>query len=57
MTVSTLEPTAPERTDASARPAPPALLPAPTDAEWPRLIRALAGTDDDELPLVGRLPA
>jgi hypothetical protein len=26
-------------------------------AEWPQLIRALAGTDEEELPLFGRFPA
>ena len=27
------------------------------DATWPQVIRALAATDDDDLPLFGRLPA
>lgn len=59
-------------TDAAARPAvvpvkapgsqrgidpPPAGLPPLTGCDWPQMMRALAGTDDDELPLFGRFPA
>ena len=38
-------------------PPPPAGLPPLTGCDWPRVIGALAGTDDEELPLFGRFPA
>jgi hypothetical protein len=46
-----------EPASASTRPDPPD----PGDSrgsttDWPQLIRALAGTDEDELPLFGRFP-
>jgi hypothetical protein len=31
--------------------------PALTSSEWAQVRRALAGTDDDELPVFGRFPA
>jgi hypothetical protein len=47
-----------EPTSASTRPDPsgPRDSREPT-ADWPQLIRALAATDDDELPVFGRFPA
>jgi hypothetical protein len=66
-------PAASAGTDAAARPAvvpvktprsqrgidppPPAGLPPLSGCDWPQVMRALAGTDDDELPLFGRVPA
>jgi hypothetical protein len=43
---------------ASTRPETPGRhgRPDPT-ADWPQLIRALAATDDDDLPVFGRFPA
>jgi hypothetical protein len=38
-------------------PPPPAGRPPLTGCDWPQVMRALAGTDDDELPLFGRFPA
>jgi hypothetical protein len=31
--------------------------PGPTGAEWPQIVSALRATDEDDLPLCGRLPA
>jgi hypothetical protein len=35
----------------------PADIPTRSGDEWAQLVRALARTDDDELPVFGRMPA
>jgi hypothetical protein len=42
-----------DRTDAVE----PADIPTRSGDEWAQLVRALARTDDDELPVFGRMPA
>jgi hypothetical protein len=55
MTTRVIEVTRPQATDASAGESPP--VRDITDDEWREAIRALAGTDEDDLPLFGRIPA
>jgi hypothetical protein len=47
-------PVAPPPTTAPLPADPPEAI---TEEEWQRLIRALSATDEEDLPIVGRLPA
>jgi hypothetical protein len=59
MRATTVErPQSADATRASTRPDAPGATAEPTSTdEWRDLMRALAATDDDELPVFGRFPA
>jgi hypothetical protein len=59
MTRRALETTRPDRrSTAVVDPSPRSgAAAAPAAIDWPRIVAALAATDEDDLPVVGRLPA
>jgi hypothetical protein len=56
MSTTATEVTSPQATDVSPAESQPARRQI-TDDEWREAIRALAGTDEDDVPLFGRVPA